>query len=363
MENINLSNNEVNENTLNEKYKENSTVYSAWDEPSYSAGASVKVKVINSTVNRVIQNFYMGSDYLYNTNQDGNGSFYIYKSKLNNVKDEAIYTSNLNGCNYMKITNGGHGSTLSEISNKNGEISFLITTGAIYINAHYYSSEIGMVTYNKDNPQNIDNSNISKIKDIKYANKANIACGEKLRSVSAALTPDKSQILIFARLIDEKSNNIAQYSIYNFDVIKETLINNKISSFASNPTLTKACQLSTIQTGSGIMLPNNNFQGIAISNESNNKHNIYIASGSGDSNSKLMIAKLTCNKSASSESSKLVYNESVRVALPSNLTSDSKLTYELEGIHINGNKLYVGVSPHGTGVNKTTSYICSINKF
>lgn len=264
------------------------------------------------------------------------------------------------------MSNGGHGTTLEEISNSPSSMSFLISTGNLVYENKHYPIELGLLNFNILYPQTIyvNGNNIPRITDVNYANKDNINAGT-IRSVAAALTPDKTKLLIYARL---NGNNKVQYSIYNFNVIKDILKKYTKSTFQNNASLKAACEFSAFQEGENIILPNNNFQGITISNKTNNTYSIYIASGEGNNNKKLIVSKITCNVNAVNNSDKIKHASSRKVVLPVSITNPTgtptgERLFELEGIHIIDNRLYIGTSRHGSSEVKDINYICYVPVF
>ncbi len=80
-----VDNNENIENIAGEEM-----VYSVWDEPTLELKADIKY-LVTAKRQSVIQNFYMNTDYVLVTQQDGKGNFYLYQCKLNSNKNAVVY--------------------------------------------------------------------------------------------------------------------------------------------------------------------------------------------------------------------------------------------------------------------------------
>ncbi len=267
--------------------------------------------------------------YIYVTQQDNTGTYYISRCNLNGQFMD-----------FMTIENGGHGSTL-ELSHKNGsDVYFLIATNSNIVNNTVYSNQLGIIKYEAG--ATIKNANIKRIKGIKYANTSGKEFCSAINSAVGALTPDKNKILIYAR-----ATGIVQYSLYDYADFKNSLSTSP-ATFQNNTKL--KCNYSCTQSGSSIVLPNGQFQGIDISNLKSNIYSIYIASGNQKIGNDLIISKMDYNINTKT----LVYKKSVHISLFQGAFTDK---YEMEGIHlINDSEIYIGL----VGNDKKQAYICSI---
>lgn len=339
----NVNENKAEENVVSGNYGECEMVYSVWDNPTNNVASSLKYTITGLPLNRAIQNFYIGSDNIYVTQQDGKGNFLIEKCALTGVY-----------LNHMKINNGGHGSTLEySHTSLNGDIYFLISTHKYYDSTQdrYYANQLGIVKFEVNEINGINSDSIKRIKGIKYANKSLNGFCDEIKSAVAAITTNRNKILIYARATSKK----VQYSMYNFEEFKSQL-STVPATFQNNKNL--KCEWSCTQENDNIILPNEDFQGIDISNQQNGIYKIYIASGNQAKNKSLIIVRIDYNINQNT----INYKSSAKVLLPAALfAGDSKREFELEGIHLVNNELYIGVSPAGEGVDKTKAYICYVS--
>lgn len=321
------------ENNFFEQNNSNESTTSSWDDPNIAIlTGNYKYKITGLIQSRPIQNFYVGSTYIYITQQDNTGTYYISRCNLNGQFMD-----------FMTIEDGGHGSTL-ELSHKDGSnVYFLIATHTNIVNGTIYSNQLGIIKYEAG--KTIKNIDIKRIKGIKYANsKAEGFCDE-INSAIGALTQNKNKILIYAR-----ASGKVQYSLYDYATFKNSLTTTP-ATFQNNTTLKNACNFSCVQEGASIVLPNGQFQGIDISNLKNNIYSIYIASGNENIDNKpLIVSKMDYNISTKT----LVHKQSAYINL-NPITFTEK--YEMEGIHIiSDSEIYIGI----VGSNKRQAYIFSI---
>lgn len=311
--------------------------------PSTTISPTLMYQINNLPSTRAIQNFYVGSQYVYVTQHMGNGNVRISRCTITG-SGTATYKD------YMTLTGVGHGATLERYTYNNKEY-FLITAKSNETingdgNTVYYSLQVGRIEYKANTT--LDNLKIARFCNLNYANKANTRFADVER-VNAAITTSADKILLWVR----SSSNSIQYSVYNFNTFNSELDkvegNNYLAYFSNNTTMKNSCEYSVVQTSSNCVLPNGSFQGIDIANLGNTgKHAVYIASGNQNNGKELVVARVRYDVGSS-----LTYMDNVGIAL-------SGGNNEIEGIHvINSSTLYIGVAKHNANGSKI-NYIYSI---
>ena len=246
-----------------------------------------------------MQNFYVGSSYLYVTQHMGAGTVRLNRCSINQGNNKATFVD------YMTLENAGHGATLERYTYENKEY-FLITTKSNEVKhidkdgketKSYYSLQVGRIQYKAGST--ISNDKIARFCNLNYANRANTRFADVER-VNAAITTSADKLLLWVR----SSSNSIQYSIYDFDTFNSELDkvdgNSYLAYFSNNTIMKTACKFSVVQNSSNCVLPNGSFQGIDIANEGDTgKHAIYIASGNQVNDKELVIARVSYDVSAS----------------------------------------------------------------
>ncbi len=330
-------------NELYERKLDEKVVKSDWDSPKHKVNVTDFDYTIsfNESEKGAMQDFFVGIDYIYVTrHKSGEKNYCICKCSINNKEAREIPNS------AMEIVNGGHGSTLD--LSVVGTEEFLVGAGAYEstTNGIIYSRQLGVIKYVEGGT--VENGDIKRIGGIRYANKDKVEFCSELRSAVASLTPNRSKILIYARGVENK----VQYSMYNYENFKSKL-STAPTSF-SDKSFDLSGIFSCVQEGSDVVLPNGDFQGIAVGNEYGGVYSIYIASGNQEKNLELIISKMNYNTNTRN----LNYKGSLQVKL-SETAFEKK--YEMEGLDLNSDsKLYFGLVECGKDADKQKAYICSL---
>lgn len=286
---------------------------------------------------RAIQNFYVVSNYIYVTQKgpkEDEGSVYLSRCTLNG--NTATYKDE------MKLLGVGHGQTL-EMYKYKGETYFLFACGVNNGNDNYWSTQIGRIQYKAGSV--LKNKDIKRFTYLAYANKSSESFGKILR-VDAALSSDKKTILIWKQSGDNKYKQ--QFSGFDFDTFNAVLsaTNSNTVSFKGNSKMKKACTFTFDDRNKNLGLPTS-IQGVEISNKSNGLHSIYICSGTeNDKGKKLSISRF--NSSGDKKSTITISHKFGKYM-------------EVEGIHISGDNLYIGLCSRNDA-DKATQYIFAVPK-
>lgn len=188
----------------------------------------------------------------------------------------------------------------------------------------------------------LENRNIKRFTYLAYANKSAESFGYLLR-MDAALSSDKKTLLIWKR-----GNGNQEFSGFDFDTFNAVLSASKSNtvSFKGNAKMKKACTFSFNDKNKKLGIPTS-VQGLEISDKSNGLHSIYICSGTENNiGGKLSISRFNSagvKKSTICVSHKLGKN------------------MEIEGIHISGDNLQIGLCSTRSG-EKSTQYIFAVPK-
>lgn len=289
---------------------------------------------------RAIQNFYVGSNYIYITQKTGDGGIYLSRCALKG--STATYKDE------MKLINVGHGQTLEMYTYK-GQTYFLCACGLNTSEKNdaekknkkpmYWSTQIGRIQYKAGSQ--LRNRDIKRFTYLAYANKSAKNFGKTLR-IDAALSSDKKTLLIWKRS-DEKQ----QFSGYDFDTFNAVLSasNSNTISFKENKKMKEACTFTFDDKNKNLGIPTS-VQGLEISNKANGLHSIYICSGTESGKVKLSISRFN---SAGDKKSIVTISHKFGKYM------------EMEGIHISGDNLQIGLCSRNNA-DKSTQYIFTVPK-
>ena len=172
--------------------------------------------------------------------------------------------------------------------------------------------------------------------DTEYSNKTREPFNN-IRRCAVYVSPDNKKILMFK----QNTQRAVQYSFYDFDVVKQVLDSNsaKDMSFKYSDKLQAACYDYEINSND---LPVSQLQGIAI----DNSLNIYIlCDGNGTYNTRADLVLFLKNQK---EQYITMY---IGIYLK---------RYEIEGIQVCNNKIYIGVSPKNEK-SRNKAYIYSVD--
>lgn len=284
---------------------------------------------------KAMQTFCYGNDgYLYIT-QNTNGNVTISRYSYNNAAGQYVYKDS------MLITGAGHAQTLEQYTYE-GTTYLLVTLGNIEIDGNYWSKQLGRVEYTPN--KEIKSTDLKRYTYLAYANPSQNSFGATKR-VDAALSNDKSEIVIWKK----NTNNKIEITGYNFSDFNYELSKSKTNDVTLKNNVTLRCTFwFSNKDDSTIDFPDS-FQGIELSNKSNGLNTIYIAGGNENPNvdgKAMMIASYTSNGDL---------KKSIGI-----LHSCLPGLKEIEGIHLNGNQLNIGLVPTAT-TDKNTQHIVQLS--
>lgn len=277
---------------------------------------------------KAMQTFCYGSDgYLYIT-QNTKGDVTISRYSYNSSSGQYVYKDS------MLITRAGHAQTLEQYTYE-GTTYLLVTLGNIQIGEDYWSRHLGRVEYKPNG--SIDNTYVEKYTELAYANPSQSSFGATKR-VDAALSDDKSEIVIWKK----NTKNQVEITGYNFSDFNYELSKSNTYDVSLKNNVTLRCTFHfTDQNDSTIDFPDS-FQGIDFSNKPNGSKTIYIAGGNENPSvdgKAMMVASYTSNGNL---------KKSIGI-----LHSCLPGLKEIEGIHLNGYHLNLGLAPTATSDKKT----------
>ncbi|HHT53424.1 MAG TPA: hypothetical protein GX011_00615 [Clostridiales bacterium] len=282
----------------------------ATPQKTVNASATLFLTVKGLQHNVVIQNFYIGSTYLYVT-QRVNGTVYLSRCLMSG--NEATFV------NKMTLTNCGHGQTL-DMYTYNGVDYFYVSSKADPSTSYYWSLQVARLKY-----QPGVTLNYTDLRRFTYMNYAN-PTGTRLGTTYRVAGGGNSNYTIFRIQTVEGS---VTYSIYNTAALNQLLDANqqvRMDSAAAKA----ACVKSFTQTGSAIVRPNGSFQGVDML--SNNE--IYVTGGGhGDVP---QIARM---------SNTGTYQTLVKIINVGN--------YEIEGVQTKNSRVYFVIVPNTTSKKNT----------
>ncbi|MGO3118153.1 MAG: helveticin J family class III bacteriocin [Levilactobacillus brevis] len=296
----------------------------------------------NLPSNNVVQSCYIGTFYLYATQQINNpaGAYQlISRFPLNG-------SNNIYRKDYMRLNRSGHSQILQWFTNSSGISYFWIVTKATLVDnsttAKYdWGTQVGRLQYQAGTT--IDYTDIARISSINRANKIGQSFGT-LKRCEAALDSSRKYLLIWSMSTSDK----AQFAYYKTNEInaildrKESSTSKYIS--AGDASITHACITSYEVPTFYTKVMYQSIQGI----EFNDTQHIYISSG--PSNKQPVIQKGIWG------THKFI-NNAVYIS-DGVMSNPAKYETETEGIQLKGDSVYLNISTH----NPTSKYIYSIPK-
>lgn len=220
-----------------------------------------------------IQNFAIGSTYIYVTQHSGTDT-YLSRCTITTEKDDdgAIIVEYKDR---MTLKEFGHGESLA-MGTYNSKTYLYV--GAAYnseatTNNYYWSKQIARITYSAGTTLYSDNA--SRIRHLNRANEDGTSIGNVWRS---AVAISSSQVVFRTQMESGK----VQYSFFPLSVINEAFDeadanSTKVVSFYGNTALQKECTNSFVQStdNNNLVSPNGSFQGLDLTNAGN----IYLVGG------------------------------------------------------------------------------------
>lgn len=214
------------------------------------------IKGLNHNLN--VQNFYVGSSYLYITQRSGSTTYLsrcTISGKTATYKDE------------MVLTNCGHGQSL-EYMQYDDKSYFLVGCKSSSTDNMNWSLQTGVIQYSAG--KKLDYTDMKRFSYMNYANKTATSVGTTKR-VAAATSQDNNRIIF--RVCN--TNNDFMYSIYDRNALLKMLLKDTNGTNLDMRTAKSACLASFTQKGSSRVWPNKSFQGV----EMTGKSNIYVSGG------------------------------------------------------------------------------------
>lgn len=296
-----------------------------------NATAVVEYKITGLPSNVAIQNFVIGSKYIYVTQHDYNNRNNTLLSRctitgIRDSEDNSIIAECKNG-DYMTLKDFGHGESLA-MSTYNNSTYFYVgaAVNKTKNTDERWSKQIARIKY--VSKTTLNNSDASKIRYLNYANTNLTSVGTVNRVACAA---SSSQFIIRTQVTSGK----VQYSIYELSAINKAFDEadgrtDKTVSFKGNTTLKKACTKSFVQSSNAnnLVYPNGSFQGIDLTNGGN----IYLAGG-GYNDAFNRVAKM-------SSSGKYIFRW--------NITEIGQKNNEIEGIKSKNTKIFFAMKSEST---------------
>lgn len=298
---------------------------------------------LNLADNHAIQNFAIDGPQIYTTQRPGKTS-----------EDIILAVSDISGTSATQdksvtVKNAGHGQTLEYITRGPfyGSLLFSFNSNKD-ANDNIWSTEIGILAFGPD----ITSPYIKKFTDLDCANESGTTNYAHIVRADAALSTDQSTILIWTR----NDIGLDMFTGYDFYTFCSELANSGSDtvSFKNNKYMKEACKFCFAAQTSRILGVPTSFQGIELSNESNDVYSIYVVSGTENdntnTNAKNRIYRFTSN-GVLKKAGKIIHDN-----------FNSNVKYEIEGVKISGDNLLFGFVPAGTGVDKKHPFIMKISK-
>ncbi len=336
-----------------EQYRDVPTITAT---PIYKADFSGSNGLINENA---IQSYVIDGNYIYIAQHYGkwyfNNSNNVLTQKTGNYvllsKCAIDYTDNsFSRVNAMLLEDVGHGQTLEKYT-YNGNNYFLISCGLYQSGQNQWSIQLGRISYSghtieqlKDESNVVNNADIKRLIDLSYSNSTGDYFGA-MRRMDAAIVYENnnSYLLIWKRCETSPGVKENQFSVYNFDTVNYILSSSpgNVVSFWGNPSLRNACD---IVFNNPNKLPVS-VQGVEISQRStNNKHNIYLASGDEQSNNNtgknlIFRYEASVGSSIGTYKKRVIIDDTGVWNLYGSQYYNSNLIAEIESVKISGNYL------------------------
>ena len=286
-------------------------VFAATPSSTSSLSATLAYTLKGLPLGRAIQNFYVGSTYIYIT-QRVDATTYVSRLKINGA--EANYMDR------MTMNNCGHGQSL-DFYTHNGTEYLLMGCKSDTPADSDYNWSLQMARFVYEAGKTYDYTELNRLSYMNYANKSASRLGTTYRVAGGA----NNSYIIFR--IQTKEGSVT-YSAYD-----KTKLNNLLDKSESvrmdSADAKAACSFSFTQSGSSIIRPNSSFQGIDISS----KNSIYLTGGAdGD------VPQIAMMNSSGS------YKKLVKVTNVGNL--------EIEGVKTKNGNVYFVIVPSTVAADK-----------
>lgn len=298
-----------------------------------TAQGKLKYTLQGLTYGNVVQNCYIGSSYLYTTQQVNNAAgakqvisrFPLNGSTTLHRKDE------------MTLNRFGHGQTLQWFDNSQKSSYFWVVCKATKVDNPNLSgldwgTQIGRFQYQPNTT--IDYTDIARISSINRANKKGSSFGT-LKRCEAALDSSRKYFLIWGM---NSSGNV-QFAYYRATSLNKILDNKETQNSkyisAGDSQIINACVDSYPVDKFYSMVANSSIQGI----EFNDNQSIYISSGASGVSS-------TIQKGAWKTKNFAAHATTIRGGV---LSNPSKHDVETEGIQLKGDYVYLNITTHADG--------------
>ena len=265
---------------------------------------------------RAVQNFYMGSTYIYIT-QRVDATTYVSRLKMDKTNKVANYVDR------MTFTNCGHGQSLDMYTYK--DVNYMYMGCKADTDSGYnWSLQIARIKYEAGKSYNY--TDLRRFTYMNYANATGYRMGDNYR-VAAAVCGDTT---VFR--VQTKNSSKVNYSAYNTTALNKLLDANKTVDMRTSGAK-KAHLWTNVQSGSSIIRPNDSFQGIDLFS----RWRIYLSGGGHGETPQ--IAKTNSNGT---------YLKLVKISNVGKL--------EIEGIQCKDSKVYFLIVPGTTTALKKNSH-------
>ena len=211
-----------------------------------SVSATLAYTLKGLPLGRAVQNFYIGSTYIYCT-QRVDGTTYLNRLKIEGKT--AVYKDR------MTFKNCGHGQSLDCYS-YNGENYFYIGVKADDSTDYYWSVQIARVKYEAG--KTYDYTDLNRFTYMNYASKSSSRLGDTYRVACGG----NSKYTIFR--IQTKNSSRVTWSIYDTAKLNKLLDKSKTVRMDTSAARA-ACLYSFSSSVSSAIRPNDSFQGIDLS--------------------------------------------------------------------------------------------------
>ena len=301
-----------------------------------SAKATLAYTLKGLPLGRAVQNFYMGSTYIYIT-QRVDATTYVSRLKMDKTNKVANYVDR------MTFTNAGHGQSL-DMYTYNGVNYMYLGVKSDTDSGYNWSLQIARIKYEAGKTYNY--TQLSRFTYMNYANGTAYRMGDTYR-VAAAVCGDTTVFRVQTKnsskvnysaydttvfRIQTKNSSKVNYSAYSTEALNKLLDKNKTVDMRTSGAK-KAHLWTNVQSGSSIIRPNDSFQGIDLFS----KARIYLSGGAhGDTP---QIAKI--NSSGT-------YKKLVKISNVGKL--------EIEGIQCKDSKVYFLIVPGTTAAEKKNQH-------
>ncbi len=214
----------------------------------------------------VVQNFYIGEQYLYISQSSGNTT-YISRLGMDHASKTATYLDE------MTLTNWGNGETLDFYRHNNKEY-FLVASKGQEVNGSYFSTQVARIPYEvgKTYPNYTGVTRLSSLDCITSTGKDDGSIYRVAAAVCGAWTMIR---VVF------NENEFVRYTLFHTDVLNEAMDDNEntntdistliINNGAYQKSFKQACD------GNTYVHPNSSFQGLEMST----RESIYVSGGNG----------------------------------------------------------------------------------